>query len=112
MHTGQILLGSAAAFPVPPALTQAGPSTQNRRITLHIEVRLVPVSNVRPDSVTGCIRHWLSDNFTSLQIGQEMTEYSMYNILSQRRALRLAPSCEIEFSSRTPLPLRRSYMCG
>lgn len=35
----------------------------------------MPVSNVRPDSVTRCIRHWLSDNFTSLQIGQDMTEY-------------------------------------
>ncbi|KAF8426417.1 P-loop containing nucleoside triphosphate hydrolase protein [Tirmania nivea] len=68
-------MGSAAASPTPPALMQAGPGTQNRRITLHIEVRLVPVSNVRPDSVTRCIRHWLSDNFTSLQIGQDMTEY-------------------------------------
>ncbi|KAF8449865.1 P-loop containing nucleoside triphosphate hydrolase protein [Terfezia claveryi] len=72
MHTGQ--MGSSAASSMPPALKQ---STQNRRITLHIEVRLVPVSNVRPDSITRCIRHWLSDNFTSLQIGQDMTEYSI-----------------------------------
>lgn len=55
-------------------LGQTGPSYSSSKITLHIEVRLALVAT---DSAAQRVHNWLSSNFTSLQVGQDVTTYSM-----------------------------------
>ncbi|KAF8471993.1 P-loop containing nucleoside triphosphate hydrolase protein [Kalaharituber pfeilii] len=45
------------------------------KVTLHIEVRLLPDAPVRLDSVARWVSQWLTENFISLHLGQEMTKY-------------------------------------
>ena len=70
---------------------QTGPydtNAGNSKITLHIEVRLFPRVVVAPESTARCVHHWLSSNFTSLQVGQDVTTYSVL-IQSHRRMTEL-----------------------
>lgn len=69
---------SSAAPLSPPHPGVKHATAQNQRIVLHIEARLELASNARPDLVARRVCHWLQDNFTSLQVGHDMTEFSMY----------------------------------
>ena len=82
---------------------QTGPSYSSSRITLHIEVRLALVAT---DSAAQRVHNWLSSNFTSLQVGQDVTTYSMW-IQSHRRVKRTdVRSCKVT------LPDRLDFLFG